>query len=326
MKSALIAFIATVAGGAIYAQGIGADDLLGAAADGGGDPAQTVPSEGVTASPDGSAMAGGGGGQEGSGETEGPTMADDLVDGAGRGGEKGDNTAGEAGPGSEGAGGGPSPDGTGAGDEEVSPGDAGKQGSGAAGGDKDEGTGARAPAKDVENFVAFVYSPGPRDPFISPNAPSTIVQESPEGEDITLESLMAFAEKLKGDLGERIRVVGVSVPPSGANPYALVIYASGKGSKGGADIVEALPPRTVSVETGLPVRYPEEETLFISKLAQLVAQSSPIRLKRDSRIGAVIFPIQTIDDRGVLVSLPGYDEPILLPVYRDIDPRTESDN
>jgi hypothetical protein len=186
--------------------------------------------------------------------------------------------------------------------------------------------GERALGRDVENFVAFIYSPGPRDPFISPNAPSTIVQETPEGEDITLESLMAFAEKLKEDLGERIRVVGVSIPPTGGNPYALVIYASGKAAKGGADIVEALPPRTVSVETGLPVRYPEEETLFISKLAQLVAQSSPIRLKRDSRVGAVIFPIQTIDDRGVLVSLPGYDEHILLPVYRDIDPRTESDN
>lgn len=179
---------------------------------------------------------------------------------------------------------------------------------------------------DVKNFVAFVYSPGPRDPFISPNSPSTLVQEDPEGEDITLESLMAFAEKLKGDLGQRIRVVGVSIPPTGESPYALVIYASGKSAKAGKDIVEALPPRTVTTESGLPVRYPEEETLFISKLAQLVAQSSPIRLKRDSRIGAVIFPIQSIDDRGVLVSLPGYDEPILLPVYREVDPRTESDN
>lgn len=180
--------------------------------------------------------------------------------------------------------------------------------------------------RDVDNFVAFVYSPGPRDPFISPNSPSRIVLEVSGGKDITLESLMAFAEKLKGDLGERIRVVGVSVAPTGAKPYALVIYASGKASKGGGNVVEALPPRTVSVESGLPVRYPEEETLFISKLAQLVAQSSPIRLKRDSRVGAVIFPIQTIDDRGVLVSLPGYDEPILLPVYRDVDTRTESDN
>jgi len=180
--------------------------------------------------------------------------------------------------------------------------------------------------KDVENFIAFVYSPGPRDPFISPNSPSTIVQEVPGGEDITLESLMAFAEKLKLDLGQRIRVVGVSIPPTGGEPFALVIYATGKATKGGADIVPALPPRTVNVQTGLPVRYPEEETLFISKLAQLVAQSSPVRLKRDTRAGAVIFPIQEIDDRGVLVSLPGYDEPILLPVYREVDPRTESDN
>jgi hypothetical protein len=178
----------------------------------------------------------------------------------------------------------------------------------------------------VENFIAFVYSPGPRDPFISPNSPSTIVLEEEGGEDITLESLMAFAEKLKGDLGQRIRVVGVSIPPTGEEPFALVIYATGKAAQGGAAVVPALPPRTVNTETGLPVRYPEEETLFISKLAQLVAQSSPVRLKRDTRAGAVIFPIQTIDDRGVLVSLPGYDEPILLPVYREVDPRTESDN
>ncbi len=188
------------------------------------------------------------------------------------------------------------------------------------GGDKENTDG-----RDIDNFVAFIYSLGPRDPFISPNSPSRLVLEE-EGEDITLESLMAFAERLKGDLGQRIRVVGVSIPPAGGEPYALVIYASGKATKGGAAVVEALPPRTITAETGLPVRYPEEETLFISKLAQLVAQSSPVRLKRDSRVGAVIFPIQTIDDRGILVSLPGYDEPILLPVYRDVDPRTESDN
>lgn len=289
MRSALIAFITAAGLGGVCAQDIGADDLLGAAAG-------AVSEAGSTES------SGGEGGQTPSAAgtpAEVPTV-EEAAPGAAEGSAVEETAPAEA-EGSAGAEGKPP-------------------------GEEDGAKGRRGSTQDIENFVAFVYSPGPRDPFISPNAPSTIVQEGPEGEDITLESLMAFAEKLKGDLGERIRVVGVSIPPTGANAYALVIYASGKAAKGGAAAVEALPPRTVSVETGLPVRYPEEETLFISKLAQLVAQSSPIRLKRDSRVGAVIFPIQAIDDRGVLVSLPGYAEPILLPVYRDIDPRTESDN
>lgn len=196
----------------------------------------------------------------------------------------------------------------------------------------EEGGGANVgiPAKteEIEDFVAFVYSPGPRDPFISHLASGTIVMEKDTSEDISIESLMAFAEKLRNDLGNRVRVIGVSIPPDGQNSHALVIYAdgraeegSGEGKQGGTGkvIVPALPPRTITVQSGIPVRYPPEETAFISRLAQLVAQNSPIRLKRDSRTEAVIFPVEKIDEKGVQVSIPGYEEPILLPVYRDIE-------
>jgi hypothetical protein len=176
---------------------------------------------------------------------------------------------------------------------------------------------------EVEDFVAFVYSPGPRDPFISPQASGTIVIEKRVTEDISLESLMAFAEKLRDDLGDRVEVLGVSVPPGGENSYALIRYADGKDG-GGKIIMSAMPPRTITVESGIPVRYPPEETAFISRLAQLVAQNSPLRLKRDSRTEAVIFPIERIDERGVQVSLPGYEEPILLPVSRKIETFTGS--
>lgn len=192
--------------------------------------------------------------------------------------------------------------------------------------------GLPARTTEVEDFVAFVYSPGPRDPFISPIASGTIVIEKDTSEDISIESLMAFAEKLRTDLGSRVRVVGVSVPPAGNNSHALVIYADGRaggggdkgsdGGSGGEILVPALPPRTVTVESGIPVRYPPEETAFISRLAQLVAQNSPIRLKRDSRTGSVIFPIEKIDEKGIQVSLPGYEEPILLPVYRELETYT----
>ena len=202
--------------------------------------------------------------------------------------------------------------------------------------DKEKGgTGLPAKTTEVEDFVAFVYSPGPRDPFISPIATGTIVIEKDTSEDISIESLMAFAEKLRTDLGSRVRVVGVSVPPVGNNSHALVIYADGRAGGAGADkgadaggggggeiLVPALPPRTVTVESGIPVRYPPEETAFISRLAQLVAQNSPIRLKRDSRTGSVIFPIEKIDEKGIQVSLPGYEEPILLPVYRELETYT----
>jgi hypothetical protein len=179
--------------------------------------------------------------------------------------------------------------------------------------------GAKKPSKaEILDFVSFIYTPGPRDPFISPLASGTVVIEDQSTDDISAESLMAFAEKLKDDLGNRIRVVGISVPPGGGDSRALVIYAEGRG-EGGKAVVPALPPRTVTVDGGIPVRYPPDETAFISRLAQLVAQNSPIRLKRDSRTEAVIFPISKIDDRGVQVMLPGYDEPILLPVYRDVE-------
>jgi hypothetical protein len=190
---------------------------------------------------------------------------------------------------------------------------------------EDKAGGATKPAEskkpikvEIADFVSFIYTPGPRDPFISPLASGTVVIEDQSTEDISVESLMAFAEKLKDDLGNRIRVVGISVPPGGGDNRALVIYAEGRG-EGGNAVVPALPPRTVTVESGIPVRYPPDETAFISRLAQLVAQNSPIRLKRDSRTEAVIFPISKIDDRGVQVMLPGYDEPILLPVYRDVE-------
>lgn len=179
---------------------------------------------------------------------------------------------------------------------------------------------------EIEDFVAFVYSPGPRDPFISPMASGNIVFEKNTSEDISIESLMAFAEKLRTDLGNRVRVVGVSVPPSGENSHALVIYADGMAAEGGEEggatgkvAIPRLPPRTITIESGVPVRYPPEETAFISRLAQLVAQNSPIRLKRDSRTDAVIFPVEKIDEKGVQVRLPGYEEPILLPVYRDVE-------
>jgi hypothetical protein len=171
---------------------------------------------------------------------------------------------------------------------------------------------------EIEDFVAFIYTPGPRDPFISPLASGTIVVEEQSTEDISVESLMAFAERLKDDLGQRIRVVGVSVPPGGQDSRALVIYASGRGENG-STVVPALPPRTVTTESGIPVRYPPEETAFISRLAALVAQNSPIRLKRDSRTESVIFPVERIDERGIQVMLPGYEEPILLPVYREVE-------
>lgn len=181
---------------------------------------------------------------------------------------------------------------------------------------------------EIEDFVAFVYSPGPRDPFISPMASGTIVVEKNTSEDITSESLMAFAEKLRADLGKRVRVVGVSVPPSGENSHALVIYADGMGEGAGSEgtggasgkiVVPALPPRTITIQTGIPIRYPPDETAFISRLAQLVAQNSPLRLKRDSRTDAVIFPVTKIDEKGVQVSLPGHEEPILLPLYREVE-------
>lgn len=190
-------------------------------------------------------------------------------------------------------------------------------GSGEGGGGVGKGTTDKRGNVEIEDFVAFIYAPGPRDPFISPLASGTIVVEDQSTEDISVESLMAFAEKLKEDLGRRIRVVGVSVPPDGGDPRALVIYAAGQAQ--GKTVVPALPPRSITVSSGVPVRYPPEETAFISRLAQLVAQNSPIRLKRDSRTEAVIFPVEKIDDKGIQVMLPGYNEPILLPVYREID-------
>lgn len=188
--------------------------------------------------------------------------------------------------------------------------------------DGKKGGGGLENPREIEDFMAFVYTSGPRDPFISLLSSSTIVVKEQATEDISVESLMAFAEKLRNDLGERIRVVGVSVPPAGGgNPHALVLYATGHGSGGGGGTVTvpALPPRAITMESGLPVRYPPDETAFISRLAQLVAQNSPIKLKRDSRTQAVIFPVKQIDEKGVQISLPGYDEPMLLPVYRDIE-------
>lgn len=195
-------------------------------------------------------------------------------------------------------------------------------------GGEDEDSDMPARTVEIEDFVAFVYSPGPRDPFISPMASGTIVVEKNTSEDISIESLMAFAEKLRADLGKRVRVVGVSIPPSGENSHALVIYADGMDEGGGGEgaggssgkiVVPALPPRTITAQTGIPVRYPPDETAFISRLAQLVAQNSPLRLKRDSRTDAVIFPVTKIDEKGVQVSLPGYEEPILLPLYREVE-------
>lgn len=201
----------------------------------------------------------------------------------------------------------------------------------------------------VELIRSFGYSPMPRDPFIGANSPTTLLDARRGETDLSRETLLTFAtQRLKGGIEKKYSIIGVSVQDNKKSCAALAQIrratdgmAGGAGPGGGvgdlgkigeanmsskAKKTGAKKPssgrgregagvtKTITMMTGVSLKLSEEELASLASLYKLVEKTAPVEIKRDALTGETLFPIKTISEKGVLVLIPGLDEPLLLPL------------
>lgn len=187
----------------------------------------------------------------------------------------------------------------------------------------------------IPEFPVYSYTPGARDPFISPEAIDNLVKhrkvvevaENPDTLDMLLERL---GKELKG----ATKVLGVSLNIGQKSAYALVQFSTQIfGVEGPTDpgalppgVAPAAPPPaatkasqaalpppiSISQSDGFPVRTPSGDTSYVARLAAKIAIESGTRLIRDTSKNIIYIPIQQITENGILIAPTAKAKPILL--------------
>lgn len=200
------------------------------------------------------------------------------------------------------------------------------------------------PTKPLPTFPVYIYKPSDRDPFISPNAPGTLVRTKapaavPENQE-TLEMLMT---RLGNDITASTKLLGISTTSDGRECFALVQFsntpiggeepgaASGPNGDAGGQQAQAgpaeemQPAKTVTAKDGFPIKTTGGDLSYVTRLAAKIAIESGVRLERDKKKNIIYMPILKIDESGISIGVAGTEKPILIPLAVDYDTRADYD-